>query len=382
MRPVKGSLVAFFLLLITSPLLLAHATGENYVFLNIRADSIDGLFELHERELDKVLEIDLEADAAAALRTINETGERAEAYIRQNFAIGSAGKTYDLVFTGRDILEVPQGRFAKYHFEMATGPVPDVLDIRNTLLHEAGRFHRGLLVVVENEKTGQNYGLETPAMVFSSSTSQQQLDLNNVPKVLGAKQMIPQGILHIWIGLDHILFLLCLLLPSVLVYTGQKPAPAPNFRKVFLQVLKIVTLFTIAHSVTLALAALDFITLSSRLVESVIALSIILVAVNNFFWRINSATSVLIVVLGLFHGLGFASVMGELPFRMDDVLKVVLGFNIGVELGQIMIVAIIFPVLYFLRKHPLYNPLVLNGGSAMLALVASYWFVERAFGLG
>jgi len=147
-------------------------------------------------------------------------------------------------------------------------------------------------------------------------------------------------------------------------------------------VLKIVTLFTIAHSITLGLAAMDFITLSSRLVESIIALSIVLVAVNNIFWRAEAATAVMIFILGLFHGMGFASVMGELPFRMKDALKCVIGFNIGVELGQMMLVALIFPILYLLRQNKMYKYVILNGGSAVLALIASFWFAQRALGLG
>ena len=84
---------------------------------------------------------------------------------------------------------------------------------------------------------------------------------------------------------------------------------------------------------------------------------------------------------GLVHGLGFASVMGHLPFRMVDLLWVVIYFNVGVELGQIAIVAIVFPILFLLRKSPLYESVVLKGVSALLIAVAAWWFVQRAFDL-
>ena len=92
--------------------------------------------------------------------------------------------------------------------------------------------------------------------------------------------------------------------------------------------------------------------------------------------------SAIIFVFGLFHGLGFASVMGDLPFRMMNLVKVILTFNVGVEIGQIAIVAALMPLLFLLRKHPAYELGVLRIGSIAICLVAGFWFVERALGLG
>ena len=124
------------------------------------------------------------------------------------------------------------------------------------------------------------------------------------------------------------------MLPTVLVMSGDSWGPVAGFPRALWNLLKIVTIFTIAHSLTLLLAALGILDVPSRLVESVIALSIILVALNNITgksarqgrcWRSSGS--------GLFHGLGFATVMGHLPFRTVYLLRSVLGFNIGVELG-------------------------------------------------
>ena len=141
------------------------------------------------------------------------------------------------------------------------------------------------------------------------------------------------------------------------------------------------TVFTIAHSITLSLAAFDLVTVPSRLVESMIALSIILVACNNFKGKVRGGSLWVILGLGLFHGLGFATVMGELPFRVQSMLKCVVGFNVGVELGQIAIVSMLFVPLFLLRKTKAYVPVILWGGSVILILIAGYWFIERAFGL-
>ena len=88
----------------------------------------------------------------------------------------------------------------------------------------------------------------------------------------------------------------------------------------------------------------------------------------------------MIFVFGLFHGLGFATVMGHLTFRMVDLVKVMVLFNVGVELGQIAIVLVVFPLLYSLRKQPWFIPVVVRGGSAAITAMAAYWLVERAMG--
>ena len=113
-----------------------------------------------------------------------------------------------------------------------------------------------------------------------------------------------------------------------------------------------------------------------------IALSIVLVALNNIFPKVREGSLWIILGLGLFHGLGFASVMGHLPFRMVDILKTVIGINIGVELGQVAIVAVLFPLLYALRGTEAYRTWILRGMSAVLLAVAAWWFAQRALGLG
>lgn len=173
-----------------------------------------------------------------------------------------------------------------------------------------------------------------------------------------------------------------LLLPAVLILQQTKWEPVPDFKSAFWNILRIVTIFTVAHSITLSLAALGVISVSSRIVESIIALSIILVAINSIVPTFKDKTWLVIFGFGLFHGMGFASVMGVLPFRMMHLWKVLVGFNIGVELGQIGIVMAVFPIIFLLRQHKSYVPVILKGGSAVTAVIACYWFAERAFGPG
>jgi hypothetical protein len=249
------------------------------------------------------------------------------------------------------------------------------------MLYEDDWFHRGLLLVEYNTKTKTHHGEEYIAMVFGPASGDHVLDLTAVPGVLRARDMIWQGVLHIWIGIDHILFLVALMLPTVLVLTSRSWMPVAGFRRALWNLLRIVTVFTIAHSITLLLAAMGVLDVPSLLVESVIALSIVLVSLNNLTGLVKEGSLLIILCLGLFHGLGFASVMGHLPLRVESLLKGVVGFNIGVELGQLAIVSVVFPLLFLLRRQALYVPVVLRGGSAVLVVIAAAWFVQRAFGL-
>ena len=160
--------------------------------------------------------------------------------------------------------------------------------------------------------------------------------------------------------------------------SGKTWIPVKGFAGAFWNILKIVTVFTVAHSITLALASLDIISLEGWIVESIIAFSNILVALNNIFPVFHDRTWIILFIFGLFHGMGFASVMKDLPFRMGDLRQLLLSFNIGVELGQLAIVIGVFPVIFFLRKSKIYQPIFLVGGSLAICVIAAWWFYERA----
>jgi hypothetical protein len=190
-----------------------------------------------------------------------------------------------------------------------------------------------------------------------------------------------EGVWHIWIGLDHILFLLSLLLPSVLVRDAirRRWQPVARFHEAFVDVLKVVTAFTLAHSVTLSLAVLGVIELPSRLVESVIAASVVAAALNNLWPLVVGRLWMVAFGFGLVHGFGFASVLADLGLPRDALAVALVGFNVGVELGQLAIVVAFLPLAYALRRSSFYRRWVMVGGSIVIALVASLWLVERAF---
>lgn len=379
-RYLLSLLVAVFCLSICPRLVSAHAQGENYIWVNVEQDHLSGRFEIHLNDLKKKLGIDWKEYGTTPEEGVAATAEQVQKYLVEHFQI-VFDQPVELQFTEVKIFDE---KFAQYYYTSAQTKIPDRFTIHNDIfITRDDPLHRSLIVFEYNKKLGKEYGEENAIMSFGRHNPVQELDLNNLPALLQPWDFIWQGILHIWIGLDHILFLLALLLLTVMRWDQDNKnfEPVPDFKKALWNVLKIVTIFTIAHSVTLSLAAFDVISLRSRIVESLIALSIVIVALNNVFPKFNDRTWLIIFFFGLFHGMGFATVMGVLPFRTVNLTQILLSFNVGVELGQLVIVAMIFPVLYMLRNTKLYRPIVLIGGSLVICVIASFWFLERAFAL-
>ncbi|MBI5769265.1 MAG: HupE/UreJ family protein [Verrucomicrobia bacterium] len=177
-------------------------------------------------------------------------------------------------------------------------------------------------------------------------------------------QFLRLGVGHIWIGYDHLCFLLALILASRLR-----------------ELVWIVTSFTIAHSLTLILAALDVVRLPVRLVETGIAATIIYVAVQNLRGAPTEKRWLLTFCFGLIHGFGFANVLGEMNLPTTGLVRCLLSFNVGVELGQLAFVAAAFPLVLWLRKSK-HAPRIAATLSTLLALFGTAWFADRAFALG
>ncbi|MDF2379474.1 MAG: HupE/UreJ family protein [Candidatus Gracilibacteria bacterium] len=179
------------------------------------------------------------------------------------------------------------------------------------------------------------------------------------------------GVKHILEGLDHILFVLTL----VLVYTRLG------------HVLKLVTSFTIAHSITLILAGSGFFELSSSVVEPLIALSIVYMAIFPVFFAKNELVKSErrqifgVFFFGLFHGLGFAGLLADLNIPVDHFLLSLLSFNVGVEVGQVLILAAVIPMILLLKKTSYYQ-VVMKCSAVVMAAVALFWVVERTVGFG
>lgn len=233
------------------------------------------------------------------------------------------------------------------------GPGIRALRIRDDLFDVLGAHYHTLARIDLPGRTVQ--------FAFSPESREASVSLER-PLAGGFTSFVRLGVEHILSGWDHLLFLLVLLLRG-----GH-----------WLSMAKIVTAFTLAHSVTLALAALDVVAVPDRLVEAVIALSIAAVAAENLFLRALVARRWLVsFAFGLVHGFGFSSVLRELGLPSDGLLLALFGFNVGVELGQAAVVALALPALALVRRTRWERRVVWSSSAAIL-LVGVALFLDRA----
>jgi hypothetical protein len=340
----------------------AHKPSDSYLSLEANPAGIQGQWDIALRDLEHAIGLDANGDGAITWGELRAKEGDIAAYALARLAVSARGEGCPLKPGGLLFDEHSDGGYAVLQFA-AHCPSGD-LTVNYTLFADLDPTHRGLL----RAKLGPDtvtavLGPDQPSLKLKGGRSawEQLADYAR------------EGVWHIWIGFDHILFLVSLLLPAVFV--------AARFNPVFWDVFKVVTAFTLAHSITLSLAALSVIELPSRLVESAIALSVLLAALNNLWPVVSRRRWVVAFAFGLIHGFGFASVLSGLGLPRDALLVALVGFNLGVEAGQLAIVTVFLPVAYVLRGTWLYRRLVFVGGSALIALIASIWMIERAFDL-
>ncbi len=387
-------LLVFLIALFLAPFAAdAHEPNQSFIYLRVYQEAgIEGRFELNINEINEFFGLDLPLHIKP--EDIKPYEKQIQAYILQHSSFASESGAYPIKFTGEiSKLWVNYGDFINFHFRLeGSEELPDEIEVKYSVFLEDNPGHINLLGIEYNWKAGLINNETILALDFTSVDETERLSLTDTSVWKGFVAMVKQGIWHIWIGLDHILFLVALILPSVVRRrrrevdeNGIKPKfsiwgwePVLKFKPAFWYILKVITFFTIAHTITLSLASLNLINLPSRFVESIIALSIGLAAYHNIKPIFKGRDWVIAFGFGLFHGFGFASVLGDLGFRGEFLTLSLLGFNVGVEIGQVAIIAMIFPVLFLIRKLKLY-PKLLVFVSVFLILISLYWFVERAF---
>lgn len=358
----------------------SHELGQAYIYLKVYDDSLVARLEVTVRDLEEALGFGWDPEAGITEADLAARLDSIRAYVEPRFSLGTAEGPFDPVFRQSSLLPVQFGAFVQLeYFIDETEGIPDEIEAEMTVLFEVDRTHRNFLLVEHNWRTATFNNESQFALFFTPNAPSQTLDLTSSSIWKGLWGMIWLGVLHIWIGIDHILFLVALMLPSVLQRKDGKWQPVGSFKEGFINIIAVITFFTLAHSVTLALAGLGLVRLPSAFVESVIALSIAVAAAANFMPRLRIREWILAFVFGLFHGFGFASVMGDIGVGTDHLIKSVFGFNVGVELGQVAIIAAIFPVLFLVRNWKTYVP-GMKFGSLALIVISMIWFGERALG--
>jgi hypothetical protein len=348
----------------------AHKPSDSYLVIRTDSQGFSGQWDIALRDLDFAIGLDADGDGRITWGETRAKHPEIAAYALARLSLQADGQPCRLDVPQQLVDRHTDGAYSVLQLAIRCPvPAPTRLTLDYRLFAELDPQHRGLL------------NLTTPAgarsAVFGPEAARQSFELATITRWSQFIDYAREGVWHIWIGFDHILFLVSLLLPAVLLWRKPRWEPAKSFRASFWDVAKIVTAFTVAHSITLSLATLGWISLPSRWVESAIAASVVLAALNNLRPVVEGRRWLVAFCFGLIHGFGFASVLQDLGLPADALLLALVGFNLGVEAGQLAIVALFLPVAFALRRHWVYRRVIFLGGSLLIALLAGVWFIER-----
>ena len=432
-QPAPLLRAALLLAALLAPPAQAHKSSDAYLFIDQQAGQTTLRWDIALRDLDQALPIDADGDRTVTWGEVRRAWPRIDALALQSLAVG--GCRFQI--TGHALEQRNDGAYAVLQLA-APCQVAAQAQLHYSLFLALDPTHRGIVrhtvagaspslrmlvpaaipaalqaaaaEPVAASANAADVGAEVvsgpaPALATLAASALASASDDPATRVFASPSaslaasapvavvmdgstadahtpsFISEGIHHILTGYDHLLFLLCLLLPAVL---RREPGPPPRWlavtgwRQAVLPVAKTVTLFTLAHSVTLALAALGWVKLSPTFVEPAIAATIMLAAFDNLRPLLLRWRGWVTFTFGLIHGFGFAGVLGELQLPPAQFGWALFQFNLGLELGQLAMVAAVVPLLYWLRQRPAYVPVVLRAGSGLALLLALVWLVERS----
>jgi len=338
----------------------AHKASDAYLQLDASPRGLALRWDIALRDLDAALALDADDDGRLTWGEVRAAWPRIDAYALPRLQIDGC----PLHAVGRSLERRSDGAYAALQLASECVVANALPAIRYSLLREVDPTHRGIARI---ERVGQAsvVRLLEPAEPIAAPSADRLAFLRD-------------GVHHILTGYDHVLFLLCLLLPAVVRRApGGGWQPVERLSQAVLPVAGIVSAFTFAHSITLGLAAAKLVSWPAALIEPAIALTIVLAALDNIRPIFPVRRVVVTFCFGLIHGFGFAGVLGELNLPTSQFAWALLEFNLGLELGQLAIVVLATAALFVLRARPAYRPVVVRGGSLAALGVGVLWLVER-----
>jgi hypothetical protein len=346
----------------------SHQSSDSYLDISISADgTLTSRWDIALRDLDVLLPIDANNDRQLTWGEVQAASAPIHALARSALALRRGAKVCTFTDDPHPIAidSHTDGLYAVLTLQgscIESGP----LSIDYSLLLHVDAGHRGLLHLRD--------GTSEQTLILVPGKAQKIAPGQALQNWLG---YVREGIHHIATGYDHLLFLLSLLLPVALARSASTADPHRPLR----DTVVLVTAFTVAHSLTLALATFQVVHPSTRLVESAIAASVVVAALHNLFHHKSRSRWLLAFAFGLIHGFGFAAMLQGLPSSLGARLLALAGFNLGVELGQLLAVAIFLPLALWIarghREH--YQRWALHGGSLAIAALGLVWLYQRVF---
>lgn len=364
----------------------AHSGDESYAYLDVTETTLGGRIDVPVPDLEEATGLELDTadgDIDTLMANVGANRPVIDAYLDEHFNIGAEGQSWSVTFEEAEPLfeDVSTDLYVLFPFtaEVPTGEVPRILDMTFDVFVDEIDDYRPIALIRNDWGAGIVDADTERIAAFDDGSRSQAIDLGDTGWWKNFSSSIDLGVDHIKTGPDHVLFIMVLVLPAVAIFGAGAWRPAPTFGAALWRVLKIVTMFTVAHSITFTLAGLDYLpTPSAKITEGIIALSIAAAALNNVRPVVVNREWLLAFAFGLFHGMGFASLVSGLEVDRSTQLVSLLGRNVGIEIGQAAVVIMVFPALFLLRRTVAYRPFLVVASLA-LTVVSLGWGIERLF---
>ncbi|HEY7002146.1 MAG TPA: HupE/UreJ family protein [Candidatus Udaeobacter sp.] len=340
-----------------------HDPGLSSLIFRQGTNELSATLTLAARDAEQLVELDQNHDGTVTQVEFSRSQERLEATVGRNVVIAADSKICKPQFI-RSYLD--QNNNVEFRLDFGVAPFLR-LEVQSKIIASLPFGHRQYLEV-QDLRGKTIFGQLLSAAADRATVQVPRTNVSTVPleAVRSFANFLSLGVKHILTGYDHLLFLLGLLIVA----------------RGFVSALTIITSFTIAHSVTLAVATLHLVQIPSRIVEPLIAASIVFVGVENLLrGDIPGARRLVAFGFGLIHGFGFASALREagIGSGTGGIILPLFSFNLGVELGQIMVAAVALPIIWKLRENPMFVARWAPACSAAVVLLGSFWFVQRVW---
>lgn len=383
-------MVLFFIAVLTSGKMYAHQSPNTLLFLDITPGKVSMEIQMPVPELELAFGNNISKDPEAIIKNF---GPRLKEYLKAHihaYAMKSQPWVIDI-----DELRIDKGKYIETgipYWEVNARVILKPKEDENTrnffldydvIMHQVIN-HVALLSIRSDWETGSINANPSEVGAIGWNVKDNviypyEINLEKGSDWRGFKSIVNLGMQHIKEGTDHLLFLIVLLLPATLLVQRKKWGKFGGIKYSITRLLKIVTAFTIGHSVTLLIGALGLLKLPQQPIEILIAISILVSAIHAIYPVFPGKEMYIAAGFGLIHGLAFASVLSGMNLGAGTLALSILGFNLGIELMQLFIIAMIIPWLILLSKTSFYSLFRITG-AVLAGIAALAWIVERTSG--
>ena len=361
-RTVRATIFAILLSSLPLQYAKAHDPGLSSLTIRPRTNGFEATLTLAVRDAEQLVDLDENHDGTLTEVEFGRSQGRLEDVVSSGVIIAADSKVCEAQFIRSDL---DQKNNVEVHLDFG-GNTFSSLDVQSKIITSLPFGHRQYLEV-QNLRGETIFGRLLSEAADRATLQMPDTNTSNAREIVRSfTNFLSLGVKHILTGYDHLLFLFGLLVVA----------------RGFVSSLGIITSFTIAHSITLAVATLHLVQIPSRIVEPLIAASIVFVGIENLLrGDLPNARRMVAFGFGLIHGFGFASALREagIGSGTGGIVLPLFSFNLGVELGQIMVAAIALPIIWRLRENPMFVARWAPACSAAVVVIGSFWFVQRVW---